>query len=51
MRFLHFNAWLALQHHDALGKLNDEVGSDSWWRTETGHLRDQYRRVEESLNR
>ena len=45
MRFLHFNAWLALQHHDAVRKMNADVGSDSWWRTETAHLRDQYQRV------
>lgn len=50
MRFLHFNAWLALQHHDALGKLNDDVGTDTWWRTETAHLRDQYHRVQEAIS-
>lgn len=49
MRFLHFNAWLALQHHDAIRTLNQDVGTDTWWRTETGHLREQFNRIREVL--
>jgi hypothetical protein len=46
MRFLHFNAWLAMQRHDAVRKIQADVGSDTWWRTETANLQDQLNRIQ-----
>lgn len=46
MRFLHFNAWLALQRHDNANRLYQDTGSDLWWRTETAQLQEQLTRIQ-----
>jgi Ser/Thr protein kinase RdoA (MazF antagonist) len=49
MRFLHFNAWLALQRHDNANRVYQDTGSDLWWRTETAQLLDQLSRIQDVI--
>jgi len=49
MRFVHFTAWCALQHHDGgAHRLSEQFGQSGWWRDELSSLREQLARIRET---
>ena len=50
MRFIHYMSWCAKQYvEDGSTRVNDDFGSDPYWRQEIADLKDQLQVIDEGL--